>query len=260
VRNSNSFPPGKFRHFWGGYVFLFDKGVPATYPADTGIHLLVIVVLLEGLIRPALRSAIYGGGHTHLAWRGLALVATMLFLAIGLTHYWLRIPLSCLGLFSWRRWGQTEKWFFPQVMMIGLVVHASMQWTNLCRLPHQPAWIGATLVVLVQQVSWGFYQEFVYRGLLQTELVRRWGHALGILVSNLLFTFGPLHMYHLGVGLNDPAHLLIFLAIFAIGLYFGILYHTSQNLWMIGLLHGLGDFFIDGLPILMGASVRSGFL
>ena len=139
MRNSDSFPPGKFRHFWGGYVFLFGKSVPATYPADSGIHLLVIVVLLEGLIRPALRSAIYGGGNTHVAWRGLALVATMLFLAIGLTHYWLCIPFSCLGLFRWRRWGRTEKWFFPQVMMIGLVVHASMQWTSLCRLPHQPA-------------------------------------------------------------------------------------------------------------------------
>jgi hypothetical protein len=89
-------------------------------------------------------------------------------------------------------------------------------------------------------------------------LVRRWGAVTGILDSNLLFTFGPLHAYHIWIGLNAPSHLLIFAAMFAIGPYSGELFHSSKNLWMIGLLHGLGDFFIDGLPVLNGASIRSG--
>jgi len=97
---------------------------------------------------------------------------------------------------------------------------------------------------------WGFYQEFVYRGLLQTELVRRWGPVAGILISNLLFTFGPLHAYHLSNAFEDPGHLSIFAGIFAIGLYFGVIFYRSGNLWMIGLLHGVGDFFIDGLAMM----------
>jgi hypothetical protein len=31
----------------------------------------------------------------------------------------------------------------------------------------------------------------------------------------------------------------------------------SWQFWMIGILHGLGDFFIDGLPVLLGASIRA---
>lgn len=107
-----------------------------------------------------------------------------------------------------------------------------------------------TILVFALQMIWGFYQEYVYRGLLQTELVRRWGGARGILVSNLLFTFGPLHAYHFWSAAGNPAHLWIFVAIFAIGLYFGVLFHRSRNLWMIGLLHGVGDFFMDGLAMI----------
>jgi membrane protease YdiL (CAAX protease family) len=51
------------------------------------------------------------------------------------------------------------------------------------------------LTVFLPYLLWGFYQEVMYRGILQTELVRRWGPLWGILVSNSLFTFGPLHFY-----------------------------------------------------------------
>lgn len=260
MRNAGLSEPGKLRHLWGGYLFLFDKSAQAADPAGAGLRILATCLLLEGFIRPILRSVTIGSGGDYLAWRGLALVATMLLLAVGLTYLWIRRPFSCLGLWGWRRWGQTERWFFPQVLVIGLLVHAGLQGGNLRSLPHQPAWVGATLIVAAYQMSWGFYQEYVYRGLLQGELVRRWGAVWGILVSNLLFTFGPLHIYHLGMGRSNPAHLLIFLAIFAIGLYFGVLFYTSRNLWMIGLLHGLGDFFIDGLPLLRGAAIRTGLL
>jgi membrane protease YdiL (CAAX protease family) len=258
VQNANPSRPGKLRPLWGGYLFLFEKSAHAANTADAGWRILVTCLLLEGLIRPALRSVIFGAGNTSIAWRGLALVAAMLLLAVAFTYYWIRIPLAGIGLHGWWRWQSTERWFFPQIMLIGLLVHAGIQWTNLCSLPRHPAWINATLLVVAWQLMWGFYQEYVYRGLLQTELVRRWGAVPGILVSNLFFTFGPLHIYHLWTGLNHPQHLLIFVAIFAIGLYFGVLFHASRNLWMIGILHGLGDFFIDGLPVLLGASIREG--
>jgi membrane protease YdiL (CAAX protease family) len=260
VGNAGLSIPERLRHVWGGYLFRFDKTNPPVNTASAGMRILLTCVLLEGLIRPYLRSVFFGDGKTDVPLRGLALVATMLFLAVTLTYIWIRIPLSILGLRGWGHWTQTERCFFPQILVIGFLVHAGIQWTNLLALPQQKAWIGTALVVVAYQLIWGFYQEYVYRGLLQTELVRRWGAVRGILVSNLLFTFGPLHIYHLSIGRQHPAHLLIFLAIFLIGLYFGFLFHRSHNLWMIGLLHGLGDFFIDGLPLLLGASVRTGIL
>jgi membrane protease YdiL (CAAX protease family) len=171
----------------------------------------------------------------------------MLMLAIGLTYFWIRVSFQRIGLYRWQHWEGTERWFFPQILLVALLVFTVTRWTNLSLLPQHPTWIRTTILVFAWQLVWGFYQEYIYRGLLQTELVRRWGTAKGILTSNLLFTFGPLHAYHFLIALDDPSHLSIFAGIFAIGLYFGALFHASGNLWMIGVLHGLGDFFIDGL-------------
>lgn len=87
---------------------------------------------------------------------------------------------------------------------------------------------------------WGFHQELVYRGLLQTELVRRLGPIAGILVANALFAFGPLHFYHLSRPLPWP----MMAGIFAIGLFFAVLYHRSRNLWIPAVFHGIGTAWI----------------
>jgi membrane protease YdiL (CAAX protease family) len=97
---------------------------------------------------------------------------------------------------------------------------------------------------------WGFYQELIYRGILQTELVRRWGAVPGVLVANLLYTFGPLHFYHFFKG-SAAASAIMFASIFAIGLFFGVLFHRSRNLAMVGLFHGLGDWYITGVRSLL---------
>jgi uncharacterized protein len=238
---------GKLRPIWAGYLFIFDKKSRDSYPPDAGIRILMTCLLLEGLVRPALRAALHSLGVARSAWSGFALVAIMLMLAIGLTRFWIRVSFECIGLNRWRQWASTEKWFFPQIAMVTLLVFTVVQRDELGLLSRHPGWIRATILVFAWQMIWGFYQEYMYRGLLQTELVRRWGAAKGILVSNLLFTFGPLHAYHFWIAANHPSHLAIFAGIFAIGLYFAVLFHRSGNLWMIGVLHGLGDFFIDGL-------------
>jgi membrane protease YdiL (CAAX protease family) len=109
-------------------------------------------------------------------------------------------------------------------------------------------WRPVAIVVFINFV-WGFHQELVYRGILQTELVRRWGALLGILVSDLLFALGPLHFYHFS-GRAPGQALLMFTGIFLIGLFFGVLFKRSGNLAMVGILHGLGNCYIDGLGAL----------
>jgi membrane protease YdiL (CAAX protease family) len=72
---------------------------------------------------------------------------------------------------------------------------------------------------------------------------------LGILVSDLLFALGPLHFYHFS-GRAPGQALLMFTGIFLIGLFFGVLFKRSGNLAMVGILHGLGNCYIDGLGAL----------
>ena len=77
--------------------------------------------------------------------------------------------------------------------------------------------------------------------MLQSELVRRWGAFIGILASNILYTFGPLHWYYF-----SPLNLSMFASIFAIGLFFGVLFRRSGNLWIVAIIHGIGNAYIVG--------------
>ena len=109
---------------------------------------------------------------------------------------------------------------------------------------------GTTVIMALTCVVWEFYQELVYRGMLQSELVRRWGTVAGILDSNLLYAFGPLHAYHLA-GSSPVA---MFAALFAIGLFFAVVFARSGNLWMVGLFHGIGDAYLTGIGGVGGRS------
>ena len=44
----------------------------------------------------------------------------------------------------------------------------------------------------------------------------------------------------------------MFGGIFAIGLFFAVLFRRSNNLWMVGLFHGLGDWYIVGVKSVVG--------
>lgn len=158
-----------------------------------------------------------------------------------------RVRLSQLGLYSWRHWSKTERFYFLQTIPLAIIVFSLVRSASLKALWAQTNLGEIGLFIFVPQMIWGFYQEFLYRGALQTELVRRWGTVRGILASNLVFTFGPLHAYHFLAAQGNLSHLWIFAAIFGIGLLFAILFKRSGNLGMVGVMHGLGDWFIDGL-------------
>jgi hypothetical protein len=84
----------------------------------------------------------------------------------------------------------------------------------------------------------------VYRGMLQTELVRRWGALVGIVVSNSLYTFGPQHFYSFFSARSLAASQ--FASIFAIGLVFAMVFRRSGNLWLVGVMHAIGNSIIAG--------------
>jgi membrane protease YdiL (CAAX protease family) len=166
-----------------------------------------------------------------------------LFLTVALlaVRYLARVKLSEIGFHPWREWTATEKSYFIQLLVIANVVFPLVFATRLKMVLGQPNALWTVVDVFVPYLFYGFYQELAYRGMIQTELVRRWGAFAGILVANLLYTFGPLHWNYF-----SPIKVAMFAAIFAIGLFFGILFRRSGNLWIVGIIHGIGNAYIVG--------------
>jgi membrane protease YdiL (CAAX protease family) len=71
-------------------------------------------------------------------------------------------------------------------------------------------------------------EEILFRGVIQTYLVQRWGAFVGIFTSSLWFA-----LMHIDIALIVP--------LFAIGLALGYLRHRFQSLWGAVLLHVLNN-------------------
>lgn len=226
--------------YWRGQLFLFEKRRPATYGEPAGLRLLLIFLLLEGVVGP--RLALFGWLHLSAPPVWLR-VPVLLGLALLLVRYLAKLKFSEIGLYPWREWTRTEKIYFVEVLLIANIIFPIIVAGRLRIILAQPGLFVRICSVFLPYLLWGFYQELMYRGILQTELVRRWGPLRGILVSNSLFAFGPLHFYHF---FRTSPSLPTFAGIFVTGLLLGILFWRSGNLWMVGVFHGIGNVYIDG--------------
>jgi membrane protease YdiL (CAAX protease family) len=215
-----------------GHVLLFDPKPAPRYDASAGLRLLMTVVVLEA-VRLGFLKWFYPAVPLLVL---IPVFCGMALLAIPLVA---RVRFSHLGFRSWREWTLTEKSYFLQVLVIANVVFPLVFAPRLKAILSQPNAPSIIATVFVPYLFYGFYQEVVYRGLLQSELVRRWGALAGIMVANLLYTFGPLHWNHF-----TPMNVPMFASIFAIGLFFGILFQRSGNLWIVAVIHGIGNAYI----------------
>ena len=230
-----------------GHLFLFEARRPAAYDSAAGLRLLLIFILLEGVIGPRFSLFSLFGLPLPPAWLR---VPALLVLAMVLVRFFAGVNLAQIGLYPWRDWNVTEASYFIQVLVIANVVFGILFADRFRMILADPGlWWRPAAIIVVTNFLWGFHQELVYRGILQTELVRRWGSLLGILVSNLFFTFGPLHFYHFSSRGLERA-LPMFAGIFLTGLFFGVLFKRSGNLAIVGVLHDLGNCYIDGLGAL----------
>lgn len=213
-----------------GHVLHFEPRAAPGAPTSTVGLLLACALLLESsrLTATALLSP---GGST--VPRAAILAPLGLFAAVLVLSALGPSARRDLGLRGWSAWSPTERSYGIQVALLAAAVFA---------LVLGPPRAERVLPVFVPYLCFGFYQELVYRGLVQAALVRRWGALVGVLVANGLYTFGPLHWSYLSRPLA-PA-LLLFAATFAIGLYFGALYHRSGNLWLPATFHAIGNAFI----------------
>ncbi len=227
--------------FLRGHLLLFDKRDDPHYAPAVGIRLLAIFLVLEIVVGP--RAGI-------LSWLGLASpdrwlrVTVLLAAAILAARLWAKASLYEIGLLSWRKWTTTEKLYFAQVVLLAITIFIVVSSQRL------GLWLGrlgplTVAGVIVIELLWGFYQEVNYRGILQTELTRRLGHVWGPLVANLAYTFGPLHFYHFTSARSWTSIVAILAATFSIGLVFAFIFNRTHNLWLVGLMHGLGNAFIN---------------
>jgi membrane protease YdiL (CAAX protease family) len=227
-------------------LLLFDHPPVPTYSSRQGLALLLAFLFLE-ILRSLLDACARWWNLAGRDWWPLLQLSLLTALACWLVAGLIRVPLRQLGLYPWFRWSTTEKFYLLQVVPIAVIVFSFFVSSELKALWARPHLASIGLYVFVPKMIWGFYQEFVYRGVLQTELVRRCGFFWGILASNLVFTFGPLHAYHFLIAIKHPSHMWIFAGIFGIGLFFALIFQRSGNLWIVAIMHGLGDWFIDGL-------------
>jgi len=217
-----------------GHLLLFERRSEPGLPVRAGGLLLVAAALLE-LLRLALTRWLLGPVPL------LAITALLLGAALVAPRLAGR-RLSDLGLLPWRAWSLTEKAYLVQVVLLANVVFAVVLATPLSARLAARGIPGTLVGLFLPYLLFGFYQELVYRGMVQLPLVHRLGATAGILVANLLYTFGPLHAGYFSASASFAVPM--FAAIFAMGLFFGILFRRSGNLWLPAVFHALGNAWV----------------
>lgn len=89
-------------------------------------------------------------------------------------------------------------------------------------------WINSLTSLAVIGILVPIAEEMLYRGVIQTYLVKRWGVVLGIAASSLWFA-----LTHFDIGLLAP--------LFVISLAVGCMRHYFQSVWAGILLHSLNN-------------------
>jgi membrane protease YdiL (CAAX protease family) len=229
-------PEGFLIHL-AGHVLLFDKRPASEFNASAGVRLLAIAIVVEALRLVAVKGL-------YQAVPLLILVLLFLVCALLLVRFVAGLRFRQIGFYPWREWTPVEKSYFIQLLVLANVVFSFVFASHLRLIWAQPAALSILWNGFVPYLFFGFYQEVVYRGMVQSDLVRRWGAIAGILVANLLYTFGPLHWNYFWS--RSAVAVPMFAAIFAIGLFFGVLFRRSGNLWIVAVMHGIGNAYIVG--------------
>lgn len=215
-----------------GHLLLFERRPWPAHTHSAGVRLLVVAAGLEILRLSAVRW-LYPRAPLWM------LMPLLLGVALVSVPTIAGVRLSQLGLRRWGEWTITEKSYFLQVVILATVFLLIVIAAPLRGSVGEPGSGRSLWGVFVPYLFFGFYQELVYRGMVQLELVRRWGVLWGILGANVLYTFGPLHSNYFAsrASLAGP----MFASIFLIGLFFSVLYRRSGNLWIVSCFHAIGN-------------------
>lgn len=204
------------------------------------LRLLVVFAAFELVLGP--RTSLW----SLPVWWRLPLQWTAVLLAL----HWIAVSLATAGFKPWSLWTRTERWYLPQAVLLANLIFYGLYAAQFLPLASAAAFVPTLLLLIFSQLLWGAWQELMYRGLLQTAL-RHWCRPWSaLLIANIAFTFGPLHCYHFFVERSLLATAMMFAAIWFIGLLFGLLFMRTRNLWLVAVLHGIGNVYIGGPELL----------
>ncbi|MCI0695166.1 CPBP family intramembrane metalloprotease [candidate division KSB1 bacterium] len=170
---------------------------------------------------------------------GFVLVILPLASAMKISYRALGIPR--------RRWTRWEWIAFVVVGAIELAVVISIaghRWPKL----FAAGVFGRALLWVFAEFFFGFNQEFIFRGVMMTGLLRLTTPLQATLLNTFLFLIGPLHGPGLWMlaGKNPVAATWMLAGVVATGLFFSWLRYRSDNVVLCGLLHGLVNGFLNG--------------
>jgi membrane protease YdiL (CAAX protease family) len=219
------------------HALIFETPPAPSYGNAAGIRMLVAFLVVGVVMFLALRFVAAAAGVRGSPAANLGLVVALLAAFVLAQRAFVRLPMAAVGLRRFAHWTLRERLYLLEVVPLAAVVFAIVFANRLLGLLDKHGFAGFLLFSVFTGLLWGIVQEFLYRGWLQTELSRRFGAMAGLLVANLAFTLGPLHLSYL----LDPAgvHWGGLGAVFAIGLFFGLVYYRSGNLWIPAVLHGI---------------------
>ena len=219
------------------HALMFERPVAPKYGDAAGGRILVAFIVVAIGLFFALRYFSGLAGMRGLPVANLVFVLLLLAAFVAAQRFFVRVPIAEIGLCRFSNWTRRERLYSFQVIPLAAVVFACVFRDHLRALLELHGAVGFLLFSVVTGLLWGMVQEFLYRGWLQTELTRRFGAIAGMIVANAVFTFGPLHLDYLpgpaGIRWGGLA------AVFGIGLFFGLVYHRSGNLWIPAAMHGL---------------------
>jgi hypothetical protein len=230
-------PPSLLDDSIRAHTLRFGTPLAPAYGDAAGMRMLVAFLIVGVGLFFALRLAAGAMGVRGLPATNLAFVIVLAVLFLLAQRWFVGAPMAGIGLRRYADWTRRERLYIFQVVPLAIAAFSIVFGAHLLALMELHGVAGFLLFSVLTGLLWGMVQEFLYRGWLQTELTRRFGALAGLLLANVAFTFGPLHLDYLlgaaGVRWGGLA------AVFGIGLFFGIVYWRSGNLRIPAVLHGL---------------------
>lgn len=137
--------------------------------------------------------------------------------------------------FSWN--ATLAALLFSTPMFVGLFVITKSKWSPFCNINKEinekvlPLFKNCKLLDLALiAIFAGVGEELFFRGWLQSVLINKFSVWSGILIVSLLFGIA----HYISTSYATYA--------FLTGIYFGIIFHVSMNLYIVVLIHAVYDF------------------
>src|SRR5689334_6290161 len=112
--DSLKYPKPMNKSYWAGHILQFDAKPSTVYNSIAGAKLLILFFIMEGILGPRLALT---------SWLGIPVpditirIPALLLLALILVRSFAGIKFSQIGLYSWRYWSATERWYFIQTII-----------------------------------------------------------------------------------------------------------------------------------------------